>query len=278
MEIIITTNRWKSDPNSRQLVEYLQENEDALSLGDAIIYYDFPSYADYDASTFRPDVLIFSPTLGFVAVRFLDATLFQRSNEGIEELDAALDDFVGNLHSRLVKSRMLRQGRTDTIVPINSVILHLDTDSSFNPSEIESTFCTNLPSFGQCIQELHVASLSETETAEVRSVVEGAKALSRSSKRKVSDDDAQPLAKILLDVESEIANFDEKQRHIALVDVGGPARIRGLAGSGKTVILAMKAAHLHLNDPDAKILFTFYTKSSQIHDQNTYREILPDLL
>jgi superfamily I DNA and RNA helicase len=43
--------------------------------------------------------------------------------------------------------------------------------------------------------------------------------------------------------------------------VGGPARIRGLAGSGKTVILAMKAAHIHLNNPDSLILITFFTKS-----------------
>ncbi|WP_281994780.1 DEAD/DEAH box helicase [Ruegeria faecimaris] len=261
MEIIITTNRWKNDPNSRQLVEYLQANEAQLSLEQSILYYDFPSYADYDASTFRPDVLIFSPSLGFVAVRFLDSSLFQRSSEGLEELDAALDDFVGNLHSRLVKSRLLRKGRTDTIVQINSAILHLDAKETFDTEDVESAVCNTLPAFGDFLKSLLVDPLEKNQAEEVRSVVEGAKALSRTAKRKVSDSDAQPLAKILSDVEGEIANFDEKQRHIALVDVGGPARIRGLAGSGKTVILAMKAAHLHLNDPNARILFTFYTKS-----------------
>ncbi len=65
----------------------------------------------------------------------------------------------------------------------------------------------------------------------------------------------------MANLEAEIANFDQKQRHIALVDVGGPARIRGLAGSGKTVILAMKVAHLHLNNPSSRILITFFTKS-----------------
>lgn len=43
--------------------------------------------------------------------------------------------------------------------------------------------------------------------------------------------------------------------------VAGPQRIRGLAGSGKTIILAMKVAHLHLIKPDEKILVTFLTKS-----------------
>ena len=92
-------------------------------------------------------------------------------------------------------------------------------------------------------------------------MVEGAKAFSRPQKRTIEDPARQPLAVAMSSLEGEIANFDEKQRHIALVDVGGPARIRGLAGSGKTIILAMKAAHLHLNNPEALILFTFYTKS-----------------
>ena len=41
----------------------------------------------------------------------------------------------------------------------------------------------------------------------------------------------------------------------------GPQRIRGLAGTGKTVVLAMKAANIHLRYPDKKILFTFNTQS-----------------
>ena len=106
-----------------------------------------------------------------------------------------------------------------------------------------------------------VDKMKEEIVNEVRSVVEGAKALSRAQKRIVSDPEAQPLAAAMSLLEGEIANFDERQRNIALVDVGGPARIRGLAGSGKTVILAMKAAHLHLNSPSEKILFTFFTKS-----------------
>lgn len=38
-----------------------------------------------------------------------------------------------------------------------------------------------------------------------------------------------------------------------------------MAGSGKTIILAMKAAMIHMENPDANILYTFYTKS--LYDQ-----------
>jgi superfamily I DNA and RNA helicase len=47
--------------------------------------------------------------------------------------------------------------------------------------------------------------------------------------------------------------------------ISGPQRIRGLAGSGKTVILAMKAALAHLEDPESRILVTYYTRSLRNH-------------
>jgi superfamily I DNA and RNA helicase len=127
--------------------------------------------------------------------------------------------------------------------------------------EMDSKICGSLEAVAQYLKSIARDLLPAEAVAEVRSVIEGAKALSRPQKRVIADPGRQPLAVALSTLEGEIANFDEKQRHIALVDVGGPARIRGLAGSGKTVILAMKAAHLHLNNPQSLILFTFYTKS-----------------
>lgn len=41
----------------------------------------------------------------------------------------------------------------------------------------------------------------------------------------------------------------------------GAQRIRGLAGSGKTVILSIKAARLHRKYPQAKIAYVFSTHS-----------------
>lgn len=41
----------------------------------------------------------------------------------------------------------------------------------------------------------------------------------------------------------------------------GPQRIRGLAGSGKTIVLALKAAFLHAREPSWRIALTFQTRS-----------------
>lgn len=87
LQIVVTTNRWKSDPSSRELIDFLQKQQTQLSLESSIVYYDFPSYADYEASTVRPDVLLFSPSVGFLAIKTVDRNLFQQSNGDVETID-----------------------------------------------------------------------------------------------------------------------------------------------------------------------------------------------
>jgi superfamily I DNA and RNA helicase len=62
-------------------------------------------------------------------------------------------------------------------------------------------------------------------------------------------------------IEKEIANLDQWQKKAALELPDGPQRIRGLAGSGKTIVLALKAAYLHSQFPDWNIAVTYYTRA-----------------
>jgi superfamily I DNA and RNA helicase len=66
---------------------------------------------------------------------------------------------------------------------------------------------------------------------------------------------------ILQRLESSIATLDKLQSKAVIETVEGVQRIRGLAGSGKTVILALKAAYLHAQHPDWRIAVTFNTRS-----------------
>jgi superfamily I DNA and RNA helicase len=54
---------------------------------------------------------------------------------------------------------------------------------------------------------------------------------------------------------------DKAQRQISLQLPEGPQRIRGLAGTGKTVVLSLKSALTHFRYPEYKILFLFNTQS-----------------
>jgi superfamily I DNA and RNA helicase len=72
---------------------------------------------------------------------------------------------------------------------------------------------------------------------------------------------AGPRAAILAEIDAKIANLDRWQKAAAIEMPAGPQRIRGLAGSGKTVVLAWKAAYLHAREPESRIALTFYNRT-----------------
>ena len=67
--------------------------------------------------------------------------------------------------------------------------------------------------------------------------------------------------KILNIVRSHVHQLDLQQEHIAKEIPPGPQRIRGIAGSGKTVLLCQKAVNMHLKNPHWKIAIVFFSRS-----------------
>lgn len=82
-----------------------------------------------------------------------------------------------------------------------------------------------------------------------------------STNRKVPADESKHYARHLAFIDSQTSQLDVYQNRAIVETTDAPQRIRGLAGSGKTVVLASKAAYLHASDPELDIVFTFYTKS-----------------
>ncbi|GAA6756352.1 hypothetical protein Thermus77420_18280 [Thermus thalpophilus] len=72
-------------------------------------------------------------------------------------------------------------------------------------------------------------------------------------------------AAIIRDLERYIAISDTRQNLVFLEDWEGVQRIRGLAGSGKTAILALKAFYLHYRNPDWNIAITYYSRALYAH-------------
>lgn len=71
-------------------------------------------------------------------------------------------------------------------------------------------------------------------------------------------------------LEETIANLDNQQEEAIIEYTEGLQRIRGLAGSGKTIVLALKAAYLHALNPDWKIAVTFNTRALK----NQFNELI----
>lgn len=254
MEKVVSTPRLKSDPIARQLIDYLSANAAQLGLGDAILYYDFPLFRDYEDSLYQPTLLLLDANKGVVSIR-VAGTQFDIANE---------DDKLSELHSilfaKLLTSRKLRKSRSELKVSITSV-LFLPPGSDPATVNSENTVASSTEGLRHALADINPPQMDFDSIREVRSVIEGVKALTRTAAREVPLDGSKPKAAVLKKLEEEIANFDANQRMAALTVPIGPQRIRGLAGSGKTIVLAWKAAHLHMQDPEQKILFTFYTRS-----------------
>ncbi|MGK7940604.1 MAG: pentapeptide repeat-containing protein [Crocosphaera sp.] len=67
--------------------------------------------------------------------------------------------------------------------------------------------------------------------------------------------------KIIQNLRDYLYKFDLKQEKIAKQIPPGFQRIRGIAGSGKTVLLCQKAAIMHLKYPQWRIAFIFFSRS-----------------
>lgn len=68
-------------------------------------------------------------------------------------------------------------------------------------------------------------------------------------------------ATIIRQLNEKLYELDLQQAHIGLEIPPGAQRIRGIAGSGKTVLLCQKVANMHLKHPDWDIALVFFTRS-----------------
>lgn len=92
----------------------------------------------------------------------------------------------------------------------------------------------------------------------------------RKNKRPRKVDSAESKGARLQELEESIANLDPTQAEAVIQMASGVQRIRGLAGSGKTIVLALKVAYIHAQHPDWKIAVTFHTRSLK----NQFRKLI----
>lgn len=251
--------QFKNDASADSLLSSL-ENLYSEEWDNAAIYLGFPLYRDDEGGLIVPDILILTKTHGIIAV-----AVFKGPNRGseLERCKEICEQVPSFIYSRLIKNRQLRSGATQLIVPINCFI--------YSPfSEIgrheEVDVVQNSDQLHAWLEGVKLASsLADASYNEITATIEGAKGLIRPVKRVTEIVQEETRGTLADKLEEAITLFDQQQKHGMMGRVTGPQRIRGLAGSGKTVVLAMKAAQAHLQNPEAKIVYTFYTKSLYQH-------------
>jgi superfamily I DNA and RNA helicase len=107
-------------------------------------------------------------------------------------------------------------------------------------------------------------SLNDSQYESLLSVISGTSIL-RKSLEKIESADHQSRYNILVEAQKLMYEWDVKQEYIGKTIPPGLQRVRGIAGSGKTVLFSQKAVIMHLKHPEWKIAFVFFTRS--LYDQ-----------
>lgn len=253
MNLIVSTDRYYSDEISKELVEYLYKGKEDVK--NDVVYYEYPIYMDIEEQALSPKILLISSAGGVWVINCSPVS----STNDVALLDEETSQIENYLFSKFIKSKILRGANKRELSFDLQSLLYLPLANS-NHYEIESEMCKEKSEVLSLIEGKSI-QLTEDMIKEICSILEGAKAILKPKARELSADDTTSKGYILNKMEQQMAYLDKDQKQAALSQINGPQRIRGLAGSGKTIILCMKAALIHLRDPDKKILYTFLTKS-----------------
>lgn len=265
MRTVITNNDFKDNSLVKNVVNYLMEHSDRLNLQGATLYYKYPKYNN-DNLLLVPEIFIVSPVHGIVVINTSEKSSRECSSSYKQRFYEELDDIVGLISSQFIKIKSLRKSRRELVISINTIAFFPNCDSSDFEEDDEVFTIVSLTDLSTVFERILLDSpIDEAHLRDIFSIVDGSRSIPNDNKRNISEDDKVSKGAILSELDKQIATFDYQQQLAALTIIDGPQRIRGMAGSGKTVVLAMKAALLHINNPEQKILYTFYTKS--LYDQ-----------
>ncbi|PKM40552.1 MAG: RNA helicase [Firmicutes bacterium HGW-Firmicutes-9] len=230
---------------TKELIKILSSRSDQLVI--ETLYTGYPLSANIDGNI-TVDALLVSERFGLVAFIFESA---DNSHDIIENQG----ELFFQLTNTLTQYSGLRKGRTLAFEPyvisiVPESLLAQNTENGYVISTFETLSNTleNLPVFDTDYFHVLVESLQKIASIKPRK---------KRDNVKISGSKGDIIKKI----EKEIANLDQWQKKAALEMVDGPQRIRGLAGSGKTIVLALKAAYLHAQYPEWEIVVTYYTRS-----------------
>ena len=168
------------------------------------------------------------------------------------------DDSANKLESRLKLHRELMKGRQ-----LRIEIHTISFAPGVTPREIshkDDHPLTNKDNLIEIVNGFRWNNSSKKIYESVLSAIEGISAIRKSRTKRNIKQESSRGAK-LRTLENSIATLDHMQSKAVVETIEGVQRIRGLAGSGKTIVLALKAAYLHAQHPEWRIAVTFNTRS-----------------
>lgn len=250
---------------------------DLLGNKKGILGYRFPSVGviqNRDIPTF----FIRSEEIGLIIIQVIDQKIknvaeddywITSEDDEIYSPDIILTNFYQEVKNRLSKETALFDRKEEKLlIPIRRYILfYRNTKAEIESIETLSRNLVNEPIAINELDEKLVALISSknfTISNElidiIDSLLEGTDSYNK-LKREKTIREPKTIQDYIKKSLEQTFKLDETQRSVAMQIPPGPQRIRGLAGTGKTIILCLKAALAHKMFPEFKILFVFNTQS-----------------
>lgn len=230
---------------SQQLAEFFQQHKHDYS---GELYIGYPIIAAPEGA-YPIDALWISREKGLVIFCLNEGTT-------LKDYPDSQDESANRLETKLRGYRELMKGRTLLATP--EVVTYAPAITVIDHKELEGYRLVNNNNIKEIIDEIKWENPGKLET--VISVIQSISTIRKGKRSRVINKSDSKGAKLKA-IEDSIANLDNIQGRAVIETVEGVQRIRGLAGSGKTIILALKAAYLHTQHPDWRIAVTFNTRS-----------------
>lgn len=234
---------------SKRLAQILSAEADL----EGTLYIGYPIIGTPEGS-FPIDALFVSPTKGLVLFSVVEGKVLpdyaEAQDEGYNKMQAKLLQ-----HQTLIRKReLLVKIRTVTFAPAIPQLAPDDEHLLCNADNLVSV----------------IEDLNDFEPEVFRalvSVIQAISTLRRGRKKRALHNQTSRGTKIKA-LEDSIANLDSQQSAAVVETYEGVQRIRGLAGCGKTIVLALKVAYLHARHRDWLIAVTFNTRSLKKQFEN----------
>lgn len=221
------------------------------------LYIGYPVLS-IDDGKIEYDALLVSPVKGVVVFDLYTpggSTLYEDTRIP-EELVTRQEQLYAALFNRLNSFKDLRSGRS-LVVKISTISISPLSESIKSEEDYHEASIGCLREFYESLADSPVTSEQEQH---LNAAIQRISNLKPQKKRdNISRADSRGA--VIKEIEQQIANLDLWQKRGSIEYVNGPQRIKGLAGSGKTVVLALKAAYLHVKRPDWHIVITFNSRA-----------------
>jgi superfamily I DNA and RNA helicase len=229
--------------SSQRLAEIIQANPEI----DGTLYIGYPVLGTPDGA-FPFDGILLSPRHGIVIFDIVEG-------RDLGDYEDRQDNFYSKLQSKLVQYPALVQRR---ILLANIAVL------TFAPvARARAAPVPEYPVYSDDGVIAYISGIDWPHREVFPQLAAAIQALSniKKGRRRRNIENPESRAAKLQRLNDSIANLDADQGAAVIETVDGVQRIRGLAGSGKTIVLALKVAYLHAKHPEWRIAVTFNTRS-----------------